>query len=217
MKMGPYIKAGLITLFIFVSGIMFGIFIDNFRLSEIRERISRVEVSSLDAMLMSLYFQKFGKGACDIALDTNLRFNQRIYSEGSRIEEAIKVNMFTPELEQEWRRYILLQVQFWFNSVELKKNCNFNYSNVVHLFKLKIEDPQEKALNKLQSQIMLNLKQKCGNKIMLIPITTDSNLSIVDAVVKQHNITKLPAIIIDEEKVFQGLTSLERLNEVTNC
>jgi hypothetical protein len=217
VEKGPYLRAAVLSVLIFLSGIMFGVFLDNFRLSEIRKQISQIEVSSNDAMLLSLFLQKFGKNSCDKALDINLRFNERIYKEGEQIEEAFKANRFTPELEQEWRKYILLQTQFWFNSIELKKNCNFNYSNVVHLFKLKTEDIKERAVNKLQSEIMLSLKQKCGNKIMLIPLTTDNNLSVVDAIIAKYNITKLPAIIINEEKIFQGLTSLEKINQITKC
>ena len=216
-KKNTYVKAAIITLFIFLSGIMLGIFLDNLRFSDIREQISGTEINYNDAILLSTFIEKFSKEACNTTLDTNLEFNSKIYAEGKSIEDAFNSNRFTPELEQEWRKYILLQTQFWFNSIELKKNCNFNYSNVVHIFNLNIEDPQEKAINKLQSEIMLSLKEKCGNKIMLIPLTADSNLSVVDAVLTQYNITKLPAIIINEKKVFQGLTSLDQLNAFTGC
>jgi len=217
MAINAFFKAGIITVFIFLAGIMLGIFIDNFRVSEIREGLSKVEVNSNDALLLALYFQKLGKESCSIALDANLKFNDKIYSQGLSIENSIEANKFTPEVEQEWRRYILMQTQFWLNSIELKKTCNFNYSNVVHLFQLKDGGPQAVANKKLQSQIMLSLKEKCGNKIMLIPMTADTDLSVVDAIVARYNITKYPAIIINEQKVFQGLTSLEQLNEITKC
>jgi hypothetical protein len=217
MKFNAFFQAGIITVFIFLAGIMFGVFIDNFRLSEIREGLSKVEVNSNDALLLSLYFQKLGKESCNMALDANLKFNDKIYNEGLSIENSINANKFTPELEQEWRRYILMQTQFWLNSIELKKNCNFNYSNVVHLFNLKDGSPQAIANKRLQSGIMLSLKEKCGNKIMLIPLTADTDLSVVDAIVNRYNITTFPAVIINEQKVFQGLTGLEQLNQITKC
>ncbi len=217
IEFNAYFKAGILSIFIFLSGLAFGIFIDNYRISEIRKEISQVEISSLDALLLSSYFQKFSKNVCEDALEMNLKFNEEIYSEGKRIEESVKTNLFTPELDNEWRRYILLQVQFWLNSIELKKNCNFNYSNVVHFFKFKISDPQEIAINKLQSEILLSLKEKCGRKIMLIPITVDNNLTIVDSLIRNYNIKEFPSILINEEKLFSGLTSFEKLNEITKC
>lgn len=215
--MNTYLKAWLLTTLVFLLGIAFGLWIDNYRLNSIREVISQTDINWNDARLLNLYFGRLGKDYCNLALEENLIYNEKIYKEGLEIEKAEEANRFTPTLEQEKRRYVLLQTQFWFNSQELKDKCNFTYKNVVHLYKQKGLTREAVIENKLQSSILLDLKEKCGNKIMLIPLAADLNLTVIDAVTKQFNITTYPAIIIDENVVFQGLTPLNKLEDVIHC
>ncbi len=215
--MSAYVKAGIITIVVFIAGIFFGIWLDNTRLSSVRSTLTQIETDWNDARLLSQYFQSLGGESCDAALEENLAFNSKIYQDGLAIEKAIQGSGLTAELEQEQRRYVLLQTTFWLNSIELKNKCSFSYSNVVHLFEQKDLSREQAIENKLQSSIMLDLKEKCGNKIMLIPLAADLDLSITAAVVKQHNIEKFPAVIIDSEKVFQGVTVMDTLNEITKC
>jgi protein-disulfide isomerase len=70
--------------------------------------------------------------------------------------------------------------------------------------------------NKLQRSILLDLKEKCGRNMMLIPITADINLIAVDYIVKKFNITAYPSVIVNQ-KVFQGLTKMEELEKIVKC
>ncbi|MEM5829015.1 MAG: hypothetical protein QXL09_03215 [Candidatus Aenigmatarchaeota archaeon] len=166
--------------------------------------------------MLNLYFQKLQKDYCELALEQNLAYNQKIYQEGLEIEFAEKANRFTPELIDQKRRYILLQTQFWFNSIELKERCNFTYHNVVYFYKHKNLTRKEVIDQKTQAAVLLDLKEICGNKIMLIPLAADLNLTVIDAIIKQHNITEYPTVIIDDI-VLQGLRSLDELKELVEC
>lgn len=214
--MGPYLKAAILTCLVFFAGLIFGIWIDQYRLQSVKERLAALDVSWNDARLLHLYFQRLEKDYCDLALEQNLIYNDRIYREGLEIEYAEKANRFAPELIDQKRRYILLQTQFWLNSLELKEKCNFNYNNVVYLYR-QMNLTKEEAINqKAQSNVLLELKERCGNKIMLIPLAADLNLTIIDAMTKQYKINEYPAVIIDD-MVFQGIKSVEELNEITQC
>lgn len=212
-----YIQAGIFSLLVFFIGIIIGIWIDNARLGNIRSTLSEADINSYDARLLNSYLQRFGKEYCNVALEQNLVYNDKIYEEGRKIEDKINANVFTPEVEQEWRRYTLLQTQFWLNSVELKEKCNFDYHTVVHLFRQKNTTTAEEISNKVQGSILLDLKDKCGKKMMLIPITVNTNLIVVEAVAKQFDISEYPAVIIDESFVFQGVTTEDKLNELLQC
>ena len=72
----------------------------------------------------------------------------------------------------------------------------------------------------LQTQFLLNsieLKEKCGNKIMLIPLTIDLDLIVVDSILQQYKITQYPSIVIDEKTVLQGITSENELQDILRC
>ncbi|MBI2545420.1 MAG: hypothetical protein HYW22_02390 [Candidatus Aenigmarchaeota archaeon] len=212
-----FIQAGILTLFVFLIGIMIGVWLDNFRLASISNSLSESDINSYDARLLNSYIGTFGKNYCNVALEQNLEYNNKIYEDGKNIESRLTASSFSSNTMQEWRRYTLLQTQFWLNSIELKDNCNFTYHTVVHLFRLQNTTTTEEVDNKVQSNILLSLKEKCGNKMMLIPITADSNLVTVGAISKQFNVTEYPAIIIDESHVFQGLTAKDKLNSVIQC
>ena len=216
-QMRVYIQAGIFSILVLFIGIMIGIWIDNTRLGSIRNALSEADINSYDARLLNSYLQRFGEEYCNIALEQNLAYNDKIYEEGRQIEEKISANIFTPEVEQEWRRYTLLQTQFWLNSVELKEKCDFDYHTAVYLFRQKDTTNAEEINNRVQSSILLDLKESCGNKMMLIPITRDTNLIVVESLAKQFDVTEYPAVIIDESFVFQGITESDKLNELLEC
>ena len=215
--MNVYIKAVIPTVFLLLIGIMIGIWIDNYRLESSRKALSESEINWNDAQLLHIYLEKLGREKCDLAFQQNLEYNSKIYKKGLEIEKVIKANVFTPEVKQEWRRYVLLQMQFWLNSMELKTKCNLQYKNVVYLYRLDNVSRDEAVNNKVQSSVLLDLKEKCGNKIMLVPLTTNLDLVSVETIVKQYGIEQFPAVIVDEKSVYQGITSLEELARVTNC
>ena len=215
--MNIYIRSLVSTIFIFLIGIMIGVLIDNVRMSEIKTGLGESEIIWEDIRLLNIYIGKLGGDECEAAFEENLAYNDRIYEYGSKLEKEIEAATFIPEAEQDWRKYVLLQFRFWLNSIELKEKCNFDYSNVVHLSKRKDLINGEDIENRLQSAILLDIKERCGKGMMLIPLTADVDLESINLVLRQYNITKFPAVIIDEKYVFQGLTPAEDLEKYIEC
>lgn len=216
--MNIFTRSIVSTIFIFLIGVMIGMSLDNFRISDIKKGLSESEIIWEDTRLLNIYIGKLGGEECEAAFEENLAYNDRIYNYGKVIEEKLEATTFTSEAEQEWRKYVLLQFQFWLNSIELKEKCGFDYSNVVYLSRKGNETTTTEEIgNKLQSTILLDLKEKCGRSMMLIPLTADVDLETINLVVRQHNIEEFPAVIIDEEYVFQGLTPIEVLEMRIKC
>jgi len=217
-QMNIFTKSIASTIFIFLIGVMIGLLIDNMRISDIKKGLSESEIIWEDTRLLNIYIGKIGGEECEAAFEENLAYNDRIYNYGRKIEEKLEATTFTPEAGQEWRKYILLQFQFWLNSIELKERCGFDYANVVYLSrKGSTTTTVEEIENKLQSTILLDLKEKCGKGMMLIPLTADVDLEAVNLVLRHYNITKFPAVIIDEEHLFQGLTQTQELEKHIKC
>jgi len=99
-QINMHIKPGIITIFIFLVGMMTGILIDNYRVSRAREDISESEIRWNDALLLNQHLEKLGNVSCDLALEENLKYNDVIYTYGKQIEKNIEATTFTPELEQ---------------------------------------------------------------------------------------------------------------------
>ena len=215
--MNIYQKSIASTIVIFLIGLMIGMLIDNVRISDIRKGFTESEILWEDTRLLNIYIGKLGGSECEDAFEENLAYNDRIYKFGTDIEKEIEAATLTTEIENEWNKYVLLQFQFWLNSIELKEKCGFDYSNVVYISRGKNTVGSEETENKVQSTVLLDIKEKCGKGMMLIPLTADSGLESVNLVIRHYNITELPAIIIDEKYVFQGLTPAASIERYINC
>jgi len=214
-------KAAVLTIVILIVGIEIGVWMESGRIEEIRNVLSETEIMFSDARLQTIYYDKFfrpDESSCKNAIESNLKFNQDIYQEGLNIEKAETVNRFTPFILSEKRRYGLLQFQFWLNALTIKEKCNTNYTTLLYVYTYDIKDNASLELNqKLQSAILLDLKEKCGNMVMLSPIPRDINLTSVDLLVKNLGIRQTPAIVIGNNVTLQGLVRLEELERYVIC
>lgn len=216
MQRSTFIYAALLTTVVFSIGILVGIWLDNLRLEEIEKRLTEIDVDWNDARIQSLYYQSFMNSTeCDSAISANLEFADRIYQEGLKIERYEKVNKFTPSLILEKKRYALLQLQFWINSINLKNSCNANYSTLVYFYSH--FDKTLEVKQKLQSAVLSNIKEKCGPNLMLIPLPLDLDIMTINLIKSQYNIKTAPSILINEKILLEGLKSQDEIEEFIKC
>ena len=209
-------KAAVLTVVVFAIGIGVGAFLDISRVSETSERLTEIDLQWNDARLQSLYYGSLNDTmSCDAAIKANLDFNGKIYAEGQRIEQYESINRFAPQLIQEKRRYALLQLQFWLNSIELKKRCGANYTTVAYFYSHYNESLGMDQ--KLQSAVLLQLKEKCGDSVLLVPLPLDMDLTSIELLKKSYGITSAPSILINEEKVLQGVQGIADLEKLVKC
>jgi len=211
-----FIKAAVLTTIVFSLGVLVGAWLDVSRLESVKASLEDISDSWSDARMQTLYYQMFVKapGFCDAAIQSNLDFNAKIYEEGVRIERYEEVNKFTPALLSEKRRYALLQLQFWFNSVELRESCDANYTTLVYLYS---KNDSLSIEQNLQSAVLLEAKDKCGDRLMLIPLPADIDIETIELVKSNFGISRFPALLIDESVVLEGLQSELDLAKAVQC
>lgn len=211
-----FLKTALLTILVFIIGFYLGIFFDNLRLEEIRSRLTEIDNLWNDARLLQSYIQKFSNNItpyCDFLLEENLKAGDKIYQEGIRIEEYEKINRFATFFILEKKRYALLDLQFWINSVELKKLCNANYSTIIYFYSQYNKPPEQL----FQDMVLWDLKQKCGNKIIYITFPVDMDISTIGVVKSIYNVTKTPSILINESILLPGPLTMGELEEYIKC
>ena len=215
--MNVFIKTFILTSIIFSFGIWAGFTLDNIDSNASDERLEDIfiEVNSI-SLQKELYDKIGGNSFCQERLQGNLDFNDEIFKEGLLLEELEKRNKLGPDVIEKKERYALLQMQFWLNSIEIKETCNFNYSNLIYLYK-HYSTPEDDIKQETQSSVLIELKNQCREKVMLIPLPADLGINTIDTIEKHYNITEYPSMIINEEKVFQGLQSLDSLKPKINC
>lgn len=207
-------KALLLTLFIFVLGVLLGYYLESSKISEIEQQQKQIEIDWADARLQNFYYQLMTPTSefCKIAIDENLKFADKVYQEGLRLEDYEKTNRLKEEMIYEKKRYALLKIEFWMNSIFLKEKCDASYTNLVYLFK---NDPNsiEKPKQDIQSKVLWELKQKYGSDLMLIPFPMDLDLAVINMVKEAHNITSSPIILINEKIKIEGVKTIEEIEK----
>src|SRR3989344_1308769 len=199
-------KAAIITAIVFILGVSLGILLESTRAKSIQDEFKLVEVEWADVKLQSNYFQILDPEFCDVAIQENLNFADKVYNEGLKIERYDDANKLGDEndLLYEKQRYTLFKVEFWLNSINLKEKCNADYANVVYFYldnPTVIENPKQGAI----SLILKDLKDKYGSKMMLIPIPLDLDILTVNLVKEAYDINTAPTILINEKIKLEGL------------
>lgn len=208
-------KAGLATLIIFFLGIYVGYWLDSSRVEEIRKEYQEMDIRGSDARLQTMYYNVFENSSnfCESAIEGNLKFADKEYEYGLRIEQYERINKLTPSLITEKTRYVLLKLQFWLNSIELKKTCNADYTTIVYFYSHYNGTMQEEV----QGAVLLDLKKNCGKNLMLIPLPVDLDIITMDVIKKQYGIEKTPVILINESIKLEGMQTKNELEKYIKC
>lgn len=211
------LKTLALTMAMFLIGLYTGIVLDNMRLEQVKSSVTEIDNLWNDARLLQSYIQRLSDGNstyyCNLLLKENLASGEKIYEEGVKVEENEKANRFTPTILLEKERYALLDLQFWLNSIDLKKACGANYSTVIYFY----SQYNRTAEQDFQDRTLLDLKQKCGDSIIYITFPVDMDITTIDAVKDIYNITSVPSILINESNVLYGPQSLDDLEAHVSC
>lgn len=210
-------KTLALTALIFAIGLFVGISLDNLRLEEVKSRMTEIDNLWNDARLLQSYIQRLSDGNstpyCGFLIEENLKAGDKIYKEGSLVEEYEKTNRFTPTLVLEKERYALLDLQFWLNSIDLKRLCNANYSTVIYFY-----SQYKKTVEQgFQDRVLWELKQKCGPQIIYITFPADMEITTIEVIKNIYNVTKIPAILINESTVLYSPLTLRELEKYVSC
>jgi hypothetical protein len=216
--MNVFAKTLIITVFIFSLGIGVGLWLDIAR-AEVEERsLAEISLQLTDVVTQDLVYDSFDNTTafCNAALKSNLEFNDRIYRQGVELEKLEELNKLGPDTILQKKRYALLQTQFWLNAIKIREACGFNYDTVAYIYKNE-ETPELNTRQKIMSSVLFELKNKCGSKIMLVPIPGDMGLASIDTITYQYDIQEYPVVLINEKVLLQGLQPLDTLESHVSC
>jgi hypothetical protein len=218
MKKYVLLKAAVITIVIFSAGILVGMWLDGQRYIEIKNDITDLTIDWNDARLQSLYYQTVNgeKDFCAPALETNKHLSEKIFSRGEQLERYEEINRFSDEVLEQKKIYALLQMQLWMNSVTLKKKCDANYTTALYFYSHYAEGIEEEQQD-IQSSVLVDAIHRCNGTLVVFPIPIDMEIDSIDIIKLQFNITSVPAVLINEKTVLDGLQTAEQISEQVGC
>jgi hypothetical protein len=204
-------EALLVALFVFAFGFLMGIFIENSRSSDIDSLYFSSETNLLDSQMLSKLIET-SNVSCDYKIQKNVEFANAIYAEAIKLEEYEAANRLTDALEAQHKRYDLLRLQFWMNSVNLKKSCG-GFHTIAYLYNYNNKTLEQKQEQQVFSRFLSELKNSYDGQVFLIPMAKDIGISSLDLMIQSYNITEseTAVIIIDEKDVYSDIANLSQI------
>lgn len=199
-----------LSVIVFAIAFSLGMWFDSLRLEEVKATLTDIDNLWNDARLISSFA---ANASCDFLLNENQKLGDRIYAEGLKIEQYEQANRFTPSLLLEKKRYALLDLQFWLNSIELKKRCNADYATIIYFYSQNEKTVQQRIMDNL----LWEFKQKCGPRTIYITLPADLDISTINTIKSNYNITKTPSLLINETVAIQQLATMQELETHVNC
>ena len=205
-------QALIITIIIFGIGVISGVVLENWRTGKISDLYQSSEISLLDIKLQSEIYS-LGEFNCDQAIIENIEFADKIYLEAEVLDRYDKAARLTEQIKIEHKKYDMLRTMLLLNSIKIKQNCQNKYFEVVYFYDYNDPSFEITAKQNVFSKLLTELKKEKGNEILLIPIAADNDISSINILLEQYNITQdqLPTILINRNKKITELSTIEEL------
>lgn len=209
-----FMFALIFSIAVFSIGIFIGFSIENVRNNFAYQTYIKSETNLLDARLQNYLLSNFPIKNCDLSIQKNIEFGNRIYEEAEMLKEYEEANKISQTILSEHKKFDLLRTLFWLNSIKIKEKCNSSIVNVVYFYKLNDVTLDERAKQNVFSNLLYEVKKEYGDDIMLIPISGDNNLTSVEMLMQNYDITKLPTVLVNEKIKISETIDIKEFKDI---
>ena len=210
-----YIIAGIITLGVFLLGLLLGLTIEGKRVNYI-ESIARKQ--NLDFSSLQLQYAFIDQ----LSMENNCLAVQKTFEQNINSLESTRIRLENfdrdatlnkNELDILKNEYMLAQIRYWLLAERTRKLCGSDIVNILYFF----SDEKECPNCEKQAFVLTYLKKKFRDKLLIFSFDSKfDNEPMVPLLKKTYNVTSYPTIVIESEprKGFQDKDVI--LNEICN-
>ncbi len=196
-----FVTAAVLTALVFSSGIVLGWYLDHNRVSILQSEIGDLQASFTNLDLENSVYQSLNQTSlCNIYIDKATKFSGEADRLGNMINDFRIVNQFErDDIDALKKKYTTINLQFWLQMVNLKKNCDYNTTTILYFYK--ISDCDECVA---QGIVLDSMKKNYQSNLMVFAIDRDTDLGVVNLLKTVYNVTSVPSIVIDENLKLDG-------------
>lgn len=206
-----YMVSLVITVVIFILGLLVGFSIERFLLANLENRASVIETSIQEIELELLYFQSLDiEDSCSFLKEIARKTNNKLDIFANQLSGYSKDRiLFTRgEVSEIKTKYTLLLVKDWILQEKIRSDCNASVVSVLYFYST---DSCDECI--LQGDILTILKESLRDKLMVFPLDTEIEYDMIDILMTQFNITYMPSLVIDGV-TYDGIMSKGQLTEI---
>ncbi len=202
----------ILTIVVFNLGIFMGYMLEVSRVSQINALYLNAEMELLDQLTQKGALEVMDLN-CNLLVEENIKFGDKIFQEALQIQEYEEANRINSEIIFQHKRFDSLRTLFWINSITIKQKCNSQYHNVVYFYKYNEPSLEQESKQKFFSNLLVEVKEKKGNQVMLIPIAADNDIPSINLLTEKYDINELPLILIDEKTKITDVRTIEDIEK----
>jgi len=204
-----FLEAFLITIFIFVIGILIGISIENKNNYNSQVFYMNSEADLMDSYIWTSLISE--EKNCGVVNEETINFANKVYEKSLLLEEYDKFALLMDDLTMLNKRYTLMKTFLWKSNLD-NFNCLNSTKIIVYLYNYNTDDLTIEAEQNVWSRLLMQLKEE-DKSLILLPIAANLNVSSLDFLLKEMNIEKIPAVIINNKEIVYDL---ERKDDLKN-
>lgn len=205
-----FLEAFLITILIFIIGIFIGISIENKNISSAQNFYMISEADLMDSYILTDLLSN--NLDCNVVRNETIDFANKIYEKSLLLEDYDEFAILMDDLTLLNKRYTLMKTLLWKSNLDNSIHCRDEINILVYLYDYNTDDLGLKAEQSVWSKLLLQLKNEDEN-LILLPIAANLNVSSLNFILEDLNISQIPAVVVNNEKVFYDLDEKDRIKE----
>jgi hypothetical protein len=207
MRGGILISSFLLTVLIFLLGIMLNYALDFARIGTIADVMAEHELDTAAYLVEQEFTDAFGGNRCDIMNARIAQLKEEIRKVGIDLGSYSGFSFFKKkDYDYLKRKYFLLELRFLTLIQELNTECNRPYIPIIFFYEID-DDVSER-----QGFILADLSKDYEQEVVVLSLDKDyADEPLVQLLASRYNVTKAPTVILDSE-IKEGLVSAGELN-----
>src|SRR3989338_2455648 len=133
-KKRVFLEALLLTLLVFLLGMLVGVLFEEKRVDVIKEYYIQSEVSLMDIFALN-NFANLKDVGCDNLRNSNVDFADRIYEEAKLLYRYEKSGRLTDDMNLQHKKYDVMRTFLWINTMKYNELCEEKRTHtIVYLY-----------------------------------------------------------------------------------
>jgi ABC-type Na+ efflux pump permease subunit len=192
-------EALIITIFVFMIGFLFGVYMEQRNFNRLSDYSTLSEVTLIDGMALVQLSEKQNID-CSVLKKSNVEFANRVYEDAKLLEKYEESGKLTDSIKILHKKYDVLRTLAWISNSNALERCN-DYDLIVYLYEYDSENININSMQNVWSKKLGDYK-KSNPDVVLLPLAGNQDISSLEILKEKYGVQRLPAVIINNERVI---------------
>lgn len=201
------VAAAVLTAVIFVALFQAGIFLNDYKVEDLRNQIDSVETehrSNLIGLELSQNLQKEDCRALDEWMNMTVDDLRNLRMEVAAYENSNKID--NDDYTEVKKRYMNLLLQNLIQVRNYDSSCEKQIVDIIYFY----EDDCDACTD--QATVLTNIRQEYGQEVVVYPLDTELDMQPINFLQNFYEIERYPSIVVAGEPK-EGFQSIEKVRE----